>query len=232
MDFIDLFAEIFKLDYSIINEYASQGPIYQLFYIVFFPTVFIIFFIYILSRLVIYSHKGIRIMISVAIYAFIVLQGYYRWFVYFSRFWLFGLLLIGILYMIITRGHEPKPQGGVKAKSISSVKTQLGNIFIKKTTGRLDAEVKTLEEALMTISSVIESFEKGNSKDIDNIYGGPGGLFNQLQTIRNEILKIWDETSIASIPITGDVKKLIKLYNEVARKVRTILGVKAQEIKG
>jgi len=147
MDFIDLFAEIFKLDYSIINEYASQGPIYQLFYIVFFPTVFIIFFIYILSRLVIYSHKGIRVMISIAIYAFIVLQGYYKWFVYFSRFWLFGLLLIGILYMIITRGHEPKPQGGVKAKTVGGTGS-LVKLF-EKTSGKKLNPLENIELAAL-----------------------------------------------------------------------------------
>jgi len=157
MDLIDFFAEIFKLDYSIVNEYASQGPLYQLFYLVFFPTIFIIFFIYITSRFVIYSHKGLRILISAAIYAFIVLQGYYKWFVFLSKFWLFGIILLGLLYMILRRGQEPSPAGsgggGGHGKSLGSgAFEKISNRLTMKITGqekqmydRIEADLRKLE---------------------------------------------------------------------------------------
>ncbi len=112
MDIVDFFAEIFKLDYSMVNEYAAQGPLYQIFFLVLFPTIFLIFFIYIASNLAVHSHKGIRILVAVAIYAFIVLQGYYKWFVIISKFWIFGLIVLAFLWIILSRGREPSGGGG------------------------------------------------------------------------------------------------------------------------
>jgi hypothetical protein len=160
MDFMELFMEIFKLDYSIVNEYASQGVLYQLFYLVFFPTLFIIFFIYITSRYVIHSHKGLRIVIAVAIYAFIVLQGLYKWFVFLSKFWLFGIIFLGVIYMIFNRGKEAPPAGSGKGKLLDGLNLSFGKVF-----GQVDpfGHVKNEVDMIKTnIDFIYRSLVEGN----------------------------------------------------------------------
>ena len=103
VDIFEMLIDILKINQSLVNDYASQGALYQMFYLFIFPTVFIVFFIWILSNSVIKRHKGMRLLISLAVYAFIILQGYYSWFVMLSKFWLFGLMILGFLYLIIPR---------------------------------------------------------------------------------------------------------------------------------
>jgi hypothetical protein len=118
-DIIDILVNILKIDPQLVSQYAPQGPMYQMFYLFIFPTLFIIVFVYVLSRRVMERHTGLRILIAVAIYIFIILQGYYNWFVYLSKFWLFGLIFLGFVYLIMGRGGE-RPEGGAKGKVLGT----------------------------------------------------------------------------------------------------------------
>lgn len=164
MDFMDFFMDIFKLDYSIVSEYASQGVLYQLFYLVFFPTLFIIFFIYIISRYVMHSHRGLRILIAVAIYAFIILQGYYKWFVYLSKYWLFGIIFLGFIYIIFNRGQEPSSSGGggARGKVLDGLNLSFGKIFDQiNPFGKVQQEVDMIKANIDFIYRSVVSGEKG-----------------------------------------------------------------------
>ena len=58
------------------QQYAYQ-PMEGIFYNIFFPIVFIIIFIYIISGTVGAFTRGIRILVAMAVLAFIIFQGYY-----------------------------------------------------------------------------------------------------------------------------------------------------------
>jgi hypothetical protein len=117
-DIFEMLVDILKINQNLVYEYSSQGALYQLFYLILFPTLFIVIFIWILSNKVMSQHKGLRLLLAVGVYAFIILQGYYSWFVMFSKYWLFGLIVLGFLYMISYRGGGIMGGGGAKPKTL------------------------------------------------------------------------------------------------------------------
>ena len=111
-DIFEMLVDILKINQNLVYEYSNQGALYQLFYLFIFPTLFIVIFIWILSNRVMGQHKGLRLLLAVGVYAFIILQGYYSWFVTLSKYWLFGLIVLGFLYMIVYRGGNIMGGGG------------------------------------------------------------------------------------------------------------------------
>jgi hypothetical protein len=140
VDIFEMLVDILKINQNLVNEYSSQGPLYQLFYLFFFPMVFIIVFIYLLSNAVMKEHKGLRILISVGILAFIILQGYYSWFVTISKFWFFGLIFLGFFYFIVARRG-----GGAKGMTLGSEKGGSAIHFVEELTGKSLNPMKALE---------------------------------------------------------------------------------------
>jgi len=110
-DVFQFLVDILKINQNLVNEYASQGALYQMFYLFIFPAIFIIIFIWILTNRIMGEHKGLRILLSVGVYAFIILQGYYSWFVMLSKYWFFALLILGFLYFISYRGGGGRGKG-------------------------------------------------------------------------------------------------------------------------
>ncbi len=132
----DFLVDVFKITPQQVSEYASQGTIYQLFYLFVFPTIMIVIFVWILTHAIIGKHKGFRILLSIGVYAFIILQGYYSWFVTFSKYWLFGLLILGFLYFISYRGGRGEGGGkgaqGLKSDGSGGVLGFLSNVTGKE----------------------------------------------------------------------------------------------------
>jgi len=142
VDIFEMLVNILKINQNLVNEYSSQGPLYQLFYLFFFPMVFIIIFIYLLSNAVMKEHKGLRLLISVGILAFIILQGYYSWFVTISKFWFFGLIFLGFFYFIIAR----RGGGGAKSMTLGGEKAGGSAIhFLEELTGKSLNPAKVIE---------------------------------------------------------------------------------------
>lgn len=141
-DMMSLLVDILKISSTHVNEYANQGAINQLFFLFIFPTVFIIVFIYILSYRVMPHHKGLRLIIAVVVYAFIIISGYYNWFVFLSSYWLLGLVLIGFLYLLLGRGGGGEGGGGGAKRLTGKAKSYLGLI---KTATVGDRSINPLE---------------------------------------------------------------------------------------
>ncbi|MFH1237703.1 MAG: hypothetical protein V1648_04870 [Candidatus Aenigmatarchaeota archaeon] len=153
-DVFGMLVDILKINQNQVAEYAAQGPLYQLFYLLFFPTVFIVIFVWILSHAVIGEQKALRILLSIGVYAFIILQGLYNWFVMLSKFWLFGLMFLGFIYFIAYRGG--RGGGGVHGKTIGGggVMDKLSSRLTMKITGqekqlydRIEADLRKLEQS-------------------------------------------------------------------------------------
>jgi hypothetical protein len=132
-DILQLLIDIFKISPQMVNQYAMVSPLEQIFYLFFFPTLFIIVLIFIVTR-VITQHKGINLLIALALYAFIIFQGLYNWFVFLSKYWLFGLIFLAFIYLILGRLGQP---GGARGKTLGE-KGKAGKFlgFLEDVTGK------------------------------------------------------------------------------------------------
>lgn len=173
-DIFQLLVDILKITPQQVSQYAAQGPLYQMFYLFVFPTVFIIVFIYILSYRAMRYHAGLRVVIAMVVYAFIILGGYYKWFVILSGYWLLGLILLGFLFLLIGRGGE---SGGAKRmmsrNTLSNVKRALvGNrtlnpFEIGADQHVMSQEIKNIEEQIKAKRMVMKDTPKEQRGIID-----------------------------------------------------------------
>ena len=109
---LDILIEILKIDCSVAQCYYPN-EIEAMFYLFFFPTVFIILFIYILTNFIFRGGgavRGIRMLIAIGAYAFIVFEGLFTSVVAISHlWWLLTIILVGLFAFIrhlFTGGRE------------------------------------------------------------------------------------------------------------------------------
>jgi len=142
---IDIFEIIFetllRIDPSIISNYTNVQD--QLLYLIFIPHVVILFFLWSFGYWMVGArgHRGIRYLMTIAGYVFIIMSGWYgSWMLPIIIAW-FPIMLGGMfLFFIITRILPPKTIGGMhdvigevgaarksmvdKTKSVSALKKE------------------------------------------------------------------------------------------------------------
>lgn len=144
VDLFDMLVQILQISPALVNEYAAQGPIYQLFYLFFFPMVFIVILVWmIMERFS--KHRGLSILIGIAVLAFIVLNGWYNFFAYLSRFWIIIVVIIGA-FMAFFSFRGRKEGGGAATKGrMGGIGSQLTKRLYRKAIGiekELEDEVR------------------------------------------------------------------------------------------
>jgi hypothetical protein len=133
VDIFQMLVDIFRISPSMVSQYASATPLEQWFYLFFFPTLFIIILIYILVSHWMSEHRGLSILLAIAVYAFIIFQGFYSWFVFLSPYWLILLLVLGGIWLFF------RPRGGGGASGMTSGKKGKGGKllgFLEDVTGK------------------------------------------------------------------------------------------------
>jgi hypothetical protein len=102
-----------------INAPAHQvlDPFGPLLYFLFFPTVFLILFIFVGSRAIFTGHKGINLLIGVAVYIFIIINGWYPIILWLGELW-FVVLPVLFIFYLFTRRHTG---GGSSGGGMSGV---------------------------------------------------------------------------------------------------------------
>ncbi len=133
VDILQLLVEILQISPQLVNEYSSQGPIYQLFYLFFFPMVFIVILVWmVMERFS--RHRGLSILIGIAVLAFIILQGWYSFFAYLSRFWILIVVIIAAFMAFFS--FRGKKEGGVtKGRTIGGIGGQIAGRLYRKAIG-------------------------------------------------------------------------------------------------
>ncbi|MBN2101625.1 MAG: hypothetical protein JW716_02010 [Candidatus Aenigmarchaeota archaeon] len=116
MDIIDIVAEFLKIDQATVDSAMNQGVMQGIFHLFFFPTVFLIMFVMILMNKRGTGRKDLDMLITVSIYAFILMSGYYKYFVWMSTYWLYLLIFLGAIYVITH--HTSKSNGGGGGKQM------------------------------------------------------------------------------------------------------------------
>ena len=212
---MDFLIEILRISPQTVSQYSNVTPIEQMFYLIFFPTLFILIFIYILTTRWMSEHAGFRILVAVAVYAFIIFQGYYDWFVMASKFWLFMLVILGAVWFVF-RPKAPEGGGGAKGKALGG---GIMDDLKRRFKGEITGEFKQREEMIMAMLKQIEDAMKkagGNITDIDNVLGGGGGAMIMMARIYQMIWDLRRDEQIMGFA-GPRVLKLIKRYNHVAR---------------
>jgi len=135
------------------------NPTEGIFYAIFFPAVFIIVFIWLLSNKMFPGHKGLKVLIAFAFYAFIIMQGWYYLFLILSKMWYVGLVILGFFWLALygLRGGAKGGGGGAQARD-ASVFGGLGAALGKRAKARVTGEehrlIKEIEMALEEVETI------------------------------------------------------------------------------
>lgn len=200
------------------NDYAYK-PMEGLFYLVFFPTVFIIIFIFMLARKMFPRHRGLNILISVSIFAFIILQKMYYWFMILGTMWYFGLIILGFFWLILfsLRGGGGGGAAGRSGSAIDGVFGAVGRRLKVSITHELQDTEKRLEALLRSLEGLINDMKGADSQsDIDNVYRAYVDL---LQQIDPHIEKVREMTAVHGLKVGGKFNELLKKYEKLCTEM-------------
>jgi hypothetical protein len=204
-EFIEVFAEILKITPDLVDKYAARGPIEASFYLFFFPMLFLIIFVWIIGRTFITRTLKFGLLISLAVLAFIIFQGWYSYFVMLSEFWLYLLVFLGVIYFITAR-HPGGGGGGGGAKQgiFGSLGDQLGGRTWSKISGQEKDLVRTIESQLR----VFNDLNPGQSRDVGMI----------MQQITQNLQSLREMTQVGGVRVGGEHDKLLRQFEQIARK--------------
>ena len=149
-----------------INSHSSVlPPVGPLFYFLLFPLVFTILFIYILSSTILHGGnltKGMRLLIGISVFIFIIISGWYPIMLVLSEFWfIMVILLFGAWYFIGKHkgGGGGAPGGGGKGPmSALGFGGAMGALMTKK---QEHDELKLAESSLDMARTRLKAIEDG-----------------------------------------------------------------------
>lgn len=146
---------------QVFNQYAYKPPLEGLLYFVFFPTVFLVLLIYLIANHVSGPHPKFSILLGIAFYAFVIVQGWYGFIASFGQFWyVLVIILVGI--WAVFRTFFPGGGGGGAPRGRI---TTFGNLG-KAIGGRMWSNVSGQERDLTKrIERELEILKKMNPDD-------------------------------------------------------------------
>ena len=138
---------------------AYPDLIQQTIYFAFFPTVFVILFIHVLSGAIAKNiGEKYKILIGISIFVFIVLQGWYHYLLLLSRFWFISIIVLGGFYAFMNMGIGRQDGGGGKigGKPLKSI----GDYVKKRTATAIRGDEKSLNDRIRREMDAVEVLEK------------------------------------------------------------------------
>lgn len=144
---------------------TSVGPMGPIFYFLLFPSVIIILFIYLASAMII-SHvaedkagQGLRLLVAIAAFAFVIINGWYSLFLAISQVWfIVVVLLFGFWWFI--RGRSK--QGGMPS-AVKSMGEEITGLASRKAkaafTGDEEDLRKKIKDRIDSLKSTLNSIE-------------------------------------------------------------------------
>jgi len=176
------------------QQYAYK-PMEGIFYAVLFPIVFILIFVYIISIVIgtFSESKKFRILIAVIVFAFIILQGWYGFFISISNLWLYVLVFLGFIWMLLHTFIGSRGSSG-KARTDGLDGDIGGSNFLGSALGRvgkdLRKETRTLEKeidmAIDEVKIIKNAVERGDTQS----WRMATAHLEKLHTLRREYLSM------------------------------------------
>jgi hypothetical protein len=148
------------------QQFVQEYPdvVTQTIYFFFFPTVFMIVFVYLLAASVAGDDKvakKFKAMIGVAIFVFIVLQGWYHIILILSKFWFFSIIIMGGYYVFVYKMGVKKgePQSGTKGTAGRAFDS-LANYAGRRISSAIRGDEKTIISRIERLQKEVVSYEK------------------------------------------------------------------------
>ncbi len=211
---------------NLFNQYTFK-PMEGLFYVVFFPILFIILFIFILSSSV-SPNRGFRALLSIGVFAFIILQGWYYFFAMIGELWLYLLIFLGFIWMLVHTfvGRRSDQSGGAKGRSgegggmLAGIMGDAGKRLKVQLTSELGDNEKRLEALLKSLEGLIGDMKKaGPQSDIDNVYRAYVELLPQIDSHLESLRQM---TSVKGLKVSGKFNSLLKKYKQLTTEMDSL----------
>jgi len=188
------------------QQYAYK-PMEGIFYAVFFPIVFILLFVYIVSGAVgTLRARGFRIIIAVAVFAFIILQGWYHFFLMLGRLWLYVIIFLGFIWVLI---HTFTGRGGDNGGGGAKGRTGDSGIFSALTKAAKDEVLGVVKVQLQTLEADIATLR--------NTPKGSHGINDISARINGMLLEMQGNPQKYGLHM-GKVNEMRKAYMEICRE--------------
>lgn len=136
---------------------SVMPPFGQYIYFLFFPTVFLLLFLWIVFKDAVHANKGISLIATIAVYVFIIIQGLYPIFLALGELWIVVIFILGFFYLIVRRfrgegggGGKGGPLSGLGGGAISYVGRKVSDVAVgeeRRIIGSIERRMDTLEKA-------------------------------------------------------------------------------------
>jgi ribosomal protein S11 len=185
--------------------------------------VFFFLFIYIGSGSIlgkgVSDHKGIKLLIAVAAFIFIILQGWYPIILALGELWFVVIPIIFLWYFVMR--HFGKG-GGMPGGGMSGAGGGLWGLFKKRAwneaTGFRGDYEKSLNAALNSMAAMVEKMEHSHgADDVDAVYRA----FSERADAADRLLKeLRGLQSIKGVKIGKGFDKALKRYNDISEEMQ------------
>lgn len=189
---------------SFISSHSGIAPPFGAYiYFLFFPTVFLLLFLWIVFKDAIKANKGISLIASIAVYVFIIIQGLYPIFLALGELWIVFIFLLGFFYLIIRRFRSDKGGGGKGGKMPGLMG---GGMSATRALNKLKGGEKTQAEMIKAEIDLFAAMD-ANAKDVSVVS----------ERIAAQLRAFGSETSVFGKPVASEYHELYKYYKETCR---------------
>jgi len=205
------------------NHSSVLPPIGPIFYFLLFPMVFSIVFIYILSSTILHGGnltKGIRVLIGVSVFIFIIISGLYPVALVLSEIWFIVIILLFGMWYFLTKHRGGGGGGGGAGGGGGGGKGAMpgfGGVFgaVLSTAGKYrSGRIRELDAEIDSYLTAVEETRKSRHK---NDYEARAYM-QSVESANNAIER-------ASKELQADTKILGKsTINDFIKKKRSLLG--------
>ncbi len=169
-DYIQMLIEVLRIDCSVVNCYYTN-QIDAIFNLFFFPTIFILLIIYLLLQYILDEVRGgLRLLIAIALYAVIVLNGLMTFFIPLSQFWWIVLIIIfgaWVFFFRLLFKEKKSSSGGGLAGALAGGAAAGGLTgYMAGKAGRAvrkddEKEFKSLDKEVGRLEGYVNDYKKG-----------------------------------------------------------------------
>ena len=231
MTLLDIVISFLNIDCSVVQCSGYGSDIEALFYLLFFPTVFIILFVYVVVGAVLDKTGGkegvLRLLVSVTMYAFIIFEGYYNLFVSLSKLWWLLLATLVGVWIFIRQFIQGGGNGGNSYSGFGGGRGFSGFISDKakrKITGEEDDMKKEIKDAFKTLEQFYDAIKAGSGEGREIARTNFRDEQTRLRSLITDYGKYgkMELSGGVKIKIVDQAKEFWKEYEEWSEKYRIV----------
>ncbi len=195
----------------------------QVLWFLFFPTIFIILFIYKLSDKVAENiNQKFKVLIGVAIFVFIVVQGWYHFFLILSKFWFVSIIILGGFWAFMNMGvgRQNSSSTAVGDKTLKSVSDYVKKRAVGAIRGDADAIYKRIEREMDKVEDmekrIREYEETGNEYAASNLISLKMMKMQEIESMRAQLSEMtsFEGTKIGTDPRVKKIKNWLEEHSK------------------